>query len=64
MKHTIAFAAVLSALILAGLVVGFANADVKPAVERAHFHHVRLNVTNPEETIKFYKKHLGAVEVA
>lgn len=64
MKHTSAFAAVLSALILAGLVVGFANADDKPAVERAHFHHVRLNVTDPEETIKFYKKHLGAVEVA
>ena len=28
----------------------------------AHFHHVRLNVTDPAATIAFYTKNLGAVE--
>ncbi len=31
-------------------------------VEPAHFHHVRLNVTDPAETIKFYTKNLGATQ--
>lgn len=32
-------------------------------VEPAHFHHVHLNVTNPQKTIDFYKKYFGVVEV-
>lgn len=31
--------------------------------DAAHFHHVRLNVTDPTGSIKFYAKLLGAVEV-
>jgi catechol 2,3-dioxygenase-like lactoylglutathione lyase family enzyme len=31
--------------------------------ERAHFHHVRLNVTNIEESIRFYSRVFGAVPV-
>jgi catechol 2,3-dioxygenase-like lactoylglutathione lyase family enzyme len=33
------------------------------AQERAHFHHVRLNVTNVEESIRFYSRVFGAVPV-
>jgi catechol 2,3-dioxygenase-like lactoylglutathione lyase family enzyme len=33
------------------------------AVEPAHFHHVRLNVTHPEKTLEFYEKYLGAVPI-
>ena len=29
----------------------------------AHFHHVRLNTTNPKESIKYYQQHFGAVPV-
>ena len=46
------------------VVLAAANlADVQTSVEPAHFHHVRLNVTDPDETIAFYTKLLGAVEV-
>lgn len=38
-------------------------ADVETPIEPAHFHHVRLNVTDPDKTIDFYTKLLGAVEV-
>lgn len=31
--------------------------------EKAHFHHVHLNVVDPAATIKFYKKFFSAVEV-
>src|SRR5882724_2266025 len=31
--------------------------------ERAHFHHVRLNVTNVDESIRFYSRVFGAVAV-
>jgi catechol 2,3-dioxygenase-like lactoylglutathione lyase family enzyme len=31
--------------------------------EPAHFHHVRLNVSDPAKTIEFYAKNLGAVEI-
>ena len=34
-----------------------------PADERAHFHHVRLNVTNPDESIRFYSRVFGAVPI-
>lgn len=30
-------------------------------IEPAHFHHVHLNVTDPEATMKFYERVLGAV---
>src|SRR5262249_49429956 len=33
------------------------------AEERAHFHHVRLNVTNVDESIRFYSRVFGAVPV-
>src|SRR6185369_2845979 len=33
------------------------------AQERAHFHHIRLNVTNVEESIRFYSRVFGAVPV-
>jgi len=43
------------------LVAGWVHsADVKPA----HFHHVRLNVTNPDDTLKFYTKNFGATETS
>ena len=32
-------------------------------IELPHYHHFHLNVVNPEETIKFYKTYLGAVDV-
>ena len=32
-------------------------------MESPHYHHFHLNVTNPAETIKFYKDFLGAIEV-
>lgn len=33
------------------------------AAEAAHFHHVRLNVTDRDASIEFYRKMLGAVEI-
>jgi catechol 2,3-dioxygenase-like lactoylglutathione lyase family enzyme len=33
------------------------------ATEPAHFHHVRLNVVNPAESIKFYRRVFGAVPI-
>ncbi len=38
-------------------------AGAQDAVEPAHFHHVRLNVTNPAASVKFYSKNFGAVPV-
>lgn len=51
--------------IVTGLSLGlFAiTANAQPKVEPAHFHHVHLNVTNPANTLKFYTKNLGAIEV-
>lgn len=51
---------------LALLILGFlpASLTAQPAaVEPAHFHHVRLNVTDPGKTLGFYKRFFGAVEV-
>jgi len=42
----------------AGMVAG-----AQDAIEPVHFHHVRLNVVNPSETVKFYSKNFGAVPV-
>lgn len=33
------------------------------AEEPAHFHHVRLNATQPAKSMAFYQKHLGAVPI-
>jgi len=33
------------------------------SIESPHYHHFHLNVTNPAETIKFYKDFLGAIEI-
>lgn len=44
---------------LAGISVATAAAEDVPA----NFHHVRLNVTNPEKTIEFYRRFLNAVPV-
>lgn len=47
------------------VVFGFRSvaAQESPKPEPAHFHHVRLNVTDPQKTIDFYKKYFGAVEI-
>ena len=38
------------------------QAQEDSGLQPAHFHHVRLNVTDPAKTIDFYAKNLGAVE--
>jgi catechol 2,3-dioxygenase-like lactoylglutathione lyase family enzyme len=38
-------------------------AEEKPMIEPAHFHHVMLNVTNPEASIGFYRRVFGATPV-
>jgi len=50
--------AVLLSLALNGVVAYPSRAD-----EPAHFHHVRLNVTNVGESIRFYSRVFGAVPV-
>ncbi len=55
----------VGAIVLAALMFG-ANASAaadEAQVEAAHFHHVRLNVTNPRETIRYYRRVFGAVPV-
>lgn len=47
---------------LLGLCVA-AGTAAQDKPEPAHFHHVRLNVTDPAKTIAFYTKMCGAVEV-
>lgn len=37
---------------------------IQSATEAAHFHHIRLKVTDPQRTLDFYKKFFGATEVA
>src|SRR5262245_27691216 len=34
-----------------------------PVEERAHFHHVRLNVTNVDQSFRFYSRVFGAVPI-
>jgi catechol 2,3-dioxygenase-like lactoylglutathione lyase family enzyme len=41
----------------------FAAVAMSLGQEAAHFHHVRLNVTNVEESIRFYSRVFGAVPV-
>jgi catechol 2,3-dioxygenase-like lactoylglutathione lyase family enzyme len=45
---------ILAALVLAG------RSSPQAEDERAHFHHVHLNVTNPEKSIQFYTSVFGA----
>lgn len=54
---------VLCMLVLAVVLTAANRAALNTPVEPAHFHHVRLNVTDPDKTIEFYTKKLGAVEV-
>lgn len=42
---------------------GTQEAAAQDAVEPARFHHVRLNVTEPQKSIKFYRDVFGAVPV-
>lgn len=67
MRDKRALSAVLSAVVLALLLGGFARSHVETQIDeenvQAHFHHVRLNVTDPQKTLRFYKKYLGAIEV-
>jgi len=51
--------ALAAALVLCLLVGEAARSQVEPA----HFHHVRLNVTNVEESQRFYARVFGAVSV-
>ena len=44
-------------------IVVFAPSALAFAAEPAHFHHVRLNVTNVGESIRFYSRVFGAVPV-
>jgi catechol 2,3-dioxygenase-like lactoylglutathione lyase family enzyme len=48
-------------VVLALLAVGWANPC--RAEERAHFHHVRLNITDVDKSIRFYARVFGAVPV-
>jgi catechol 2,3-dioxygenase-like lactoylglutathione lyase family enzyme len=52
-----------AALLAAPLVVRQAQAAPDGGEEPAHFHHVRLNVTDPARSIKFYTRNLGALEI-
>jgi catechol 2,3-dioxygenase-like lactoylglutathione lyase family enzyme len=51
----------IAALLLYVFARGAAGQSIE--VERAHFHHVRLNVTNVDESIRFYSRVFGAVPV-
>lgn len=53
---------VLTAALLIGLWAR-AGACQTTADERAHFHHVRLNVTSVDESVRFYSRVFGAVPV-
>jgi catechol 2,3-dioxygenase-like lactoylglutathione lyase family enzyme len=57
MQHSIASFAILFGFLVANA-VGRLHGD-----EPAHFHHVRLNVTNVQESIRFYSRYFGAVPV-
>lgn len=49
---------------IACLALGVSIGAARPAeVEPARFHHVQLNVTNPEKSMRFYRRVFGAVPV-
>ena len=52
--------ACVSALLLAH---ASAYAQAPSSTEKARFHHVHLNVTNPEKTIQFYQRTFGAMPI-
>lgn len=41
----------------------FAGAVCAEETESANFHHVHLNVTNAEETLEFYQRFFGAIDI-
>ncbi len=53
----------LLAAVIAVAILARASLLVAQDVEPAHFHHVMLNVTDPEKTIKFYHDVFGATPV-
>ena len=48
--------------ILVGLTLSLAAAPILG--EEAHFHHVHLNVTDAEASLKFYQEAFGAMKVS
>jgi len=52
-----------AAAILISWIAAWSIAARSVADEPAHFHHVRLNVTNPGESIRFYSRVFGAVPI-
>lgn len=52
-------------LLLAGLAIAIAAPIQNAAAQgnEVHFHHVRINTVDPEKSMAFYKKILGAVEI-
>lgn len=56
--------ALLAALLVTPAHPAFCEEQEGPeGVAAAHFHHVHLNVTDPEATLEFYQRYLGATEV-
>ena len=58
-----AFAALLNTAAFAQSEDRADGTDGSAKAKPAHFHHVHLNVTDPQKTIDFYRRYLGAVEV-
>ena len=61
--ETYVLIAMVSAALLFALAAAVQLEAAEPAVEAARFHHVLLNVTNPQESIKFYSRVFGATPV-
>ena len=51
------------ALCVVFITAGLIGPALAQEIEPAHFHHVHLNVTDPERSIEFYSKIFGAVPV-
>ncbi len=62
MDMTVLKRTLFGSALAAGLMIGFDAAAAERAAP-AHFHSVRLNVTNIETTVAYYKKFFGATEV-
>jgi catechol 2,3-dioxygenase-like lactoylglutathione lyase family enzyme len=60
------FASIVLVVIISNLSIGQSNSNekIKDGQNPAHFHHVHLNVTNPELTITFYEKFFGANRIS
>jgi hypothetical protein len=55
----------IKTLFLALAIGSLLSGQTSPAAQegRAHFHHVHLNVTNPEKTLQYYQRVFGATSV-